>query len=216
MIERLKVRSIAELRAAYDAIYARAEFGEKQALYAQVLRLLEAKPGERVLDVGCGAGPFGQAAAGLRVTGVDIAREALKKARARGASGLVLAQGERLPVRDRSFSRIVCLGNLEHFIDPRAGALELRRVLEPGGRCVVMLPNRWYSGDLWRLLRTGRGPDHHQPIDRFATLAEWRRLLEQAGLVVLAVERWDKAKRWKRLFPLSLAYHFVFQVTTRI
>jgi hypothetical protein len=59
---------------------------------------------------------------------------------------------------------------------------------------------------------TGRGPDHHQAIDRFASHGEWRTLLEGAGLRVDAVERWDKGKRWKRLFPFALAYHFVFLV----
>ena len=29
-----------------------------------------------------------------------------------------------------------------------------------------MLPNAYYSGDLWKVIRTGRGPDHHQAIDR--------------------------------------------------
>jgi len=108
---------------------------------------------------------------------------------------------------------LVCLGNLEHFLDPAAGARELARVLAPEGRGVIMLPNAYYSGDLWRVIRTGRGPDHHQAIDRFATCEEWRDLLESAGLRVEAVERWDKGKLWKRLlFPFHLAYHFVYLV----
>ncbi len=212
MIERRTVASLAALRAAYNATYARAEYGEKDALHDQVLALLQAGPGDRVLDVGCGGGHFlaRAAARGVRGVGLDLADLALRRARARGLADLVVGQGERLPLPDGRFERVACLGNLEHFLDPAAGARELARVVTPGGRVAVLLPNAWYSGDLWRRLTTGRGPDHHQAIDRFASHREWRALLEGAGLAVLRVERWDKGKRWKRLFPFALAYHFLF------
>ena len=130
----------------------------------------------------------------------------------RGRGPLLLAQGERLPLRAAAFSRVVCLGNLEHFLDAEQGARELARVLTPGGRAVVMLPNAYYSGDLWKLLLTGRGADHHQVIDRFASDAEWRALLARGGLETTAARRWDKGKGWKRIFPFQLAYHFVYAV----
>ena len=213
MIERQHARSLSELRAAYNDTYARAEYGEKEALYDLVWELLDPAPAQAVLDVGCGAGPWEAyaQARGLRTLGLDLSDEALKKAAARGRGPLVLAQGERLPLRDACFERVVCLGNLEHFLDPAAGARELARVLAPGGRAVVMLPNSRYSGDLWKRLLTGEGPNHHQAIDRFATDAEWRALLEGAGLRVERARRWDKGKRWKRIFPFQLAYHFVYR-----
>jgi len=216
MHERRQVRTLAELRAAYNAVYAGAEYGEREALYRRVLALLgPPEPGELVVDVGCGAGPFlaFAEARGLRAAGLDLSDAALGKARARGLGRLALGQGERLPLATGGVRRLVCLGNLEHFLDPEAGARELRRVLAPGGRAVVMLPNAYYSGDLWRVVRTGRGPDHHQAIDRFATCEEWRELLEGAGLQVASVHRWDKGKLWKRLLPFHLAYHFVYVAT---
>ncbi len=215
MIERRAVSTLTELRAAYNRTYARAEYGEKAALYRRVVALLEPRPGEAVLDVGCGGGQFLVHAreAGLRPVGLDLADGALVRARARGLDALVLGQGERLPVRTGAFRLVACLGNLEHFLDPAAGARELRRVLAPDGRAAVLLPNAYYSGDLWRVIRTGRGPDHHQAIDRFATCEEWRDLLQGAGLRVERVERWDKGKLWKRLFPFHLAYHFLYLAT---
>jgi SAM-dependent methyltransferase len=216
VIERRTVSTLGELRAAYNAIYARAEFGERDGLYRLVLRLLEVAPEHGpILDVGCGAGPFDRyvAARDLQCVGLDLADEALGRARAAGCQRLVLGQGERLPFAEAAFARVVCLGNLEHFLDPQAGARELARVLAPEGRVAIMLPNAYYSGDLWRVVRTGRGPDHHQAIDRFATCEEWRDVLEAGGLRVLDVRRWDKGKLWKRLFPFHLAYHFVFLAT---
>lgn len=217
MIERRQASSLSELRAAYNDTYARAEYGEKEALYHLVWELLEPEVGEAVLDVGCGAGPweaFAQAR-GQRTLALDLSDEALKKAAARGLGPLLLAQGERLPLADGCFRKVVCLGNLEHFLDPSAGARELARVLSPGGRAIVMLPNSRYSGDLWKRLVKGEGPNHHQVIDRFATDAEWRALLEGAGLRVESAHRWDKGKRWKRLFPFQLAYHFVYRCGRR-
>ena len=207
--------SLGGLREAYNAIYARAEFGERAAIYRKVLRWLQPEPGAAILDVGCGTGPFAEFAAGHGhpVVGVDLADNALAKARAKGLTKLALAQGERLPFADDSWGWAVCLGNLEHFLDPLAGVRELARVLAPGGRVAIMLPNAYYSGDLWKVVRTGRGPDHHQAIDRFATCAEWRDLLEAGGLAVQGVYRWDKGKWWKRLLPFNLAYHFVYVAT---
>jgi len=217
VIERRHAQSLSELRAAYNETYARAEYGEKEALYELVWELLRPAPGAAVLDVGCGAGPFEAyaQARGLRTLALDLSDEALKKAAARGRGPLLLAQGERLPLADASFERVVCLGNLEHFLDPAAGARELARVLTPAGVAVVMLPNSRYSGDLWKRLITGEGPNHHQAIDRFATDAEWRALLSEAGLRVDAAHRWDKGKRWKRIFPFQLAYHFVYRCSRR-
>jgi SAM-dependent methyltransferase len=213
VIERKTVSTLRELRASYDATYARTEYGDKPALYTLALEALAARPGERVLDVGCGSGPFLAAAldAGLETWGVDLAANALAKARARAPRArLFLADGERLPFPDGSFPRVACLGNLEHFLDPLRGARELARVLAPGGRAAVLLPNAYYSGDIWRVITTGRGPDHHQAIDRFATIEEWRELLEAGGLGVTATWRWDKGKLWKRIFPKNLAYHFLY------
>lgn len=217
MKERKQVEDLSGLRAAYNETYARAEYGERGALYELVWSLLfppGAAPTGLILDVGCGTAPFAAFAAtrGARVLSLDLADNALRKARARGLGPLLLAQGERLPLRDACFQRVVCLGNLEHFLDPEQGARELARVLAPDGEAVVMLPNAYYSGDLWKWLRTGEGPNHHQAIDRFASDREWRALLACGGLETLEARRWDKGKTWKRIFPFPLAYHFVYRV----
>jgi SAM-dependent methyltransferase len=213
MIERRKVASLAELRAAYNAMHSTVRLAEKPRFFRWTLEKLEATPGARLLDIGCGRGGLLAAAAerGLVATGVEISDAALAAARAEVPGARVaLADGERLPFRDGAFPLVTHLGNLEHFLDPRRGAREAARVLAPGGRAAFLLPNAYYSGDLWRVIRTGYGPDHKQPIDRFATAGEWRDLLQEAGFRVTRAIAYNKFKLWKRIFPFQLAYHFLF------
>jgi arsenite methyltransferase len=102
------------------------------------------RPGERVLDVGCGAGLDVLAAAravgadGL-AAGVDLSPEMLAVARdAARAAGLAnvrfeVASAEALPFDDASFDQIVSNGALNLVIDKRRAFAELARVLRPGG-----------------------------------------------------------------------------------
>jgi ubiquinone/menaquinone biosynthesis C-methylase UbiE len=175
-----------------------------------------ARAGERILDAGCGGGDLLAELPRCLCVGVDISDVALAEARRVAPRALLaLAGGESLPFADRSFDRVVCLGNLEHFLDASRGARELARVVKPGGAVWVLLPNSFYSGALWRLLRTGYGPDHHQPIERFATIHEWRDFLEAHGLEVLEVRAYNRFKWWKRLLPRALAWHFLYRCRRR-
>ncbi len=204
----------AEVGKIYDDLYRRRPFQDSARFYRWVTSLAGIGRGERVLDVGCGLG--GALAAcqsvGAEAWGVDLSRVALEgAARACPAARLFLADGARLPFPDRSFRHIFCLGNLEHFRDLGGGIRELRRVLREDGRAWLLLPNLCYSGTLWRVLGGGRGPDHHQPIDRFATRLEWQEILEAGGLRVLQIYPYHKGKWWKRLLPSTLAWHFLYQ-----
>ncbi len=111
--------------------------------------------GCRVLDVGCGVGMY--TAAFRRETphvfGVEVERERAREAQTR-ASGVVQAVGERLPFADGSFDLVFSHEVLEHVADDRACAVEMARVLRPGGRIALFAPNRLYPfethGIFWR------------------------------------------------------------------
>jgi SAM-dependent methyltransferase len=103
------------------------------------------EPGERVLDVGCGAGTDSLVAAQMvapdgRVTGIDMTPQMLAKARrAAGEMGLdnvefAEAEAEQLPFPDESFDVIVSNGVIDLIPDKDAVFSEFRRVLRPGGR----------------------------------------------------------------------------------
>jgi arsenite methyltransferase len=105
-------------------------------------------PGERVLDVGAGAGTDSLLAAQMvgeqgHVTGIDMTPEMLAKARAAAAAmgaanvEFVEADAERLPFPDASFDVVISNGVIDLIPDKDAVFAELHRVLIPGGRLQI-------------------------------------------------------------------------------
>ena len=105
------------------------------------------EPGERVLDLGCGAGTDLLVAAAMvgeagSATGIDMTPEMLAKAkRAADEMGIevTLVEGEieRLPFEDGSFDVIISNGVIDLIPDKDAVFSEIHRVLAPGGRIQV-------------------------------------------------------------------------------
>jgi SAM-dependent methyltransferase len=135
----------------------------------------------RLLDFGCGAGAFLARLhqAGWRVTGVDCSAESV--ARIRQALGVTALVGS-LPhpdLQDRSFDVVTMWHSLEHVHQPMEVLRAAYRLLVPGGKLVVELPNieslpfRWF-GSFWFGLDLPRHLTHFSPW----TL---RRMLERAG-----------------------------------
>jgi SAM-dependent methyltransferase len=104
--------------------------------------------GERVLDLGSGAGTDSLIAAQMvgehgRVIGIDMTVEMLAKARAAAAeAGLenvefVEAEAEQLPFADASFDVVISNGVIDLIPDKDAVYAELYRVLVPGGRLQI-------------------------------------------------------------------------------
>src|SRR5918992_5825045 len=104
--------------------------------------------GERVLDVGSGAGTDSLVAAQMvgaegSVMGIDMTREMLAKARAAatemGATNVEFVEGdvERLPFADSSFDVVISNGVIDLVPDKDAVFSEIQRVLRPGGRIQI-------------------------------------------------------------------------------
>jgi len=114
----------------------------------------------RVLENGCGVGMYVEhlAAHARMVVGLEYdfarAREAHTRAAQTQNASITNAAGEALPFPDGSFDLILSHEVLEHVRDDRLAAAEMARLLRPGGRVVVFVPNRGYPyethGIFWR------------------------------------------------------------------
>lgn len=118
------------------------------------LHFLALSPGAHILDVPCGTGRHGVAfaAAGYKVTGVDLSAEALALARQRaaasGQAGIQWVQADmrNLPWTDR-FDGVACLFNSFGYLGDEGDAQALAamvRAVKPGGPILLDLPNRDY------------------------------------------------------------------------
>jgi len=99
------------------------------------------QPGSRVLDACCGTGDLavaGEQEGGI-VTGLDFSSEMLARARPKSPS-IEWIEGDMLalPFADGSFDVVTVGFGVRNVVDLRAGLVELRRVLRPGGRLAIL------------------------------------------------------------------------------
>lgn len=120
-------------------------------LVSWTLDLSGVRPGLSVLDVGCGNGEYLRALRERRVDGVgcDLSFGMLTAA---AHPALVNADVTQLPFRRAAFEIVLAPHMLYHVPDREAAVHQLRRVLAPGGQCVVITNGSGHMGALRELV----------------------------------------------------------------
>jgi ubiquinone/menaquinone biosynthesis C-methylase UbiE len=165
-----------------------------------------ARPGDRILDVGCGCGATTLALAQLVaqsgfVFGVDISAPMLSRARERAPKTLpidfALADATVYPFDPQTFDLLVSRFGVMFFAEPERSFTNLRRALKPGGRVAFACwreprDNPWMMVPLQAAYRhvprlPQLGPEDPGPFS-FAAEARVQRILTAAGFADVAME----------------------------
>jgi SAM-dependent methyltransferase len=103
--------------------------------------LLSLKSDDRFLDLGCGLGAALQhaEATGAETAGIDPSPAMVERASKR-VPGAEVREGsaESIPFEDDGFTAALAVSTYHHWADPEAGLAEVRRVLAPGGRLLIL------------------------------------------------------------------------------
>ena len=149
----------------YDLAGALLSFGQDPRWRRAMVRTVEARPGDRVLDVATGTGMVAEALVRryeCSVVGLDQSPEMLAGARAKLDADpeladrieLVRGEAESLPFPDGTFDHLTFTYLLRYVADAGATLRELARVVKPGGRIAsleFMLPPNPAARSLWKL-----------------------------------------------------------------
>jgi len=123
------------------------------------------KPGDRVLDLGCGEGRHTintYLLADVHAVGVDLCFDDVKTAAEKSTAfldpdcearqlSLSVANGLTLPFADNSFDKVICSEVLEHIPDYHGVLREITRVLKPGGVFAASVPRFGPEWVCWKL-----------------------------------------------------------------
>lgn len=164
-----------------------------------LVEMLAPKPGERILDLGCGTGHLTNqiARSGAEVIGIDISPEMIERARSN-------YPGIRFEVADGAnfhfeepFDAVFSNAALHWIRDQRAAAACIWRALKPGGRLVAELGGKGNLSALLgavesalRAISETSGPIAHPAS--FPTLGQYAALLEEQGFVVTGASFFER------------------------
>ena len=226
----------AEVAAMFDALAGRYDMmndilsaGQVRLWRKHVQRILQARPGDRVLDLAAGTGTSSVtfAESGADCVACDFSVGMLRAGRARlttrdprqdktrGRVTFAAGDALRLPFRDGAFDTVTISFGLRNVHGARDALAEMRRVTRPGGRLVVcefsritiapldMLYRRYLTGVLPAIARrAARNPEAYEYLAE--SITDWPEQRELADVIRAA--GWS-AVRWRDLTLGVVAIH---------
>jgi len=183
-----------------------------------LLDLLAAKTGERVLDLGCGTGDHVHAlrARGVDAVGVDASAEMIARALVKFPEATLRVADARSLGFAEEFDAVISNAVLHWVPEADAVAVSVAAALKPGGRLVAELGG---AGNIATIaggidaLRAARGLPPAPPLWYFPTVGQYAAVLERAGLEVRQASLFDRPTKldgeqglvtWVRMFGSSL------------
>ena len=105
----------------------------------EVIARVQGTPNPEILEIGCGEGMMFEGT-NIAPIQMDVSMRRVQFARAKGQAALC-GDGYHVPFRSGSFSTVLLIAMLEHTSEPWRVLAEARRVLKPGGRAIIVVPN---------------------------------------------------------------------------
>jgi SAM-dependent methyltransferase len=202
--------------------YGPAAVAELERRFLEVIERL-VRPGDRVLDAGCGSGrlvTYDLRGRASLIAGVDLSSEVAQNP---NIDRPLRASLTGLPFASETFDLIICKHVLEHLEQPESAFRELARILRRQGRLLVLTPNRFHYVPLLasllplpfqRLVASGRGlapREAHPTLYRANTPRRLRRLARQAGLRVAVLRLFETPPVYLAFHPLAFALGVAYE-----
>lgn len=180
-----------------------------------IIKFAKISSNDTAIDVGCGEGymlslfPKAQ-----QIIGFDISNVALERARSilndRNDVEFIKGDGQNIQLDDNSFDVTICSEMLEHVPEPKRVISELHRILKPGGRLVVSIPDEKRIKRIMNIIKSLK-------IDRFLHAArkqetyEWHLHEFDMNVLKSISDEYFSIKKVRRI-PMIIGYRFVVKL----
>lgn len=149
----------------------------------QTLALMDIRPEDRILDLGCGTGwasrRMARVAVAGDVVGLDVADEMLRRAERESSAfrnvRYVWGSAEEIPEADNAFNKVLSVESFYYYADQGKALDELRRVMAPGAKLYILI--NLYKDNHYSLRWVS---ELKVPVQALSE-AEYKALLEQHG-----------------------------------
>jgi ubiquinone biosynthesis O-methyltransferase len=170
---------------------------EQMVRSQMVISMVDAKPGEAILDAGCGnARDLIQLyKKGCKCTGIDFSAKMIEEARKELSNNrienVVVEVGDLAKLRfpNETFDKVFASEVIEHIPDYNKAISEMARALRPGGCAIITTPNRhsWYGFDRYVICEKILRVKSRHPYDAWKTFNELASALSSNGFEITRV-----------------------------